>query len=343
MAKVQMAEMQAKSEARRRAQEQAAAGAQGAERVVGLLGDPRQKAVVRGLLSAGKPAEAIKTAQSFLGLGERQGERRIVKGVDGRNYYADTQQPVLPGVQAPPADPTKRRIVKDAAGTQRYTDTGEPVFPSVAPPAEVAPTAKLTDISSLRREFTGESKFWQQTRRAYEKLSSARPSAAGDISLVFAFMKMIDPTSTVREGEAATIEKAAGVPAVIRNQYNKIITGQRLTPEQRADFKAQGKTYLDNALREQVAREGQYRGIATRSEIDPEQVVRDLVGPYRSTLTGSDPAAALARPPSAAPGTAGNTGRFSAMNIWQLLDVDLDQIPESELRAYNTRMSELGG
>ena len=62
------------------------------------------------------------------------------------------------------------------------------------------------------------------------------PSAAGDLALIFNFMKMLDPGSVVRESEFATASNAAGVPDRIRNQYNRIVDGKRLTNRQRADF-----------------------------------------------------------------------------------------------------------
>jgi hypothetical protein len=60
--------------------------------------------------------------------------------------------------------------------------------------------------------------------------------ASSDISLIFAFMKMLDPTSVVREGEFATAQNSGGIEDQIRNVYNRLRSGQRLTPEQRANF-----------------------------------------------------------------------------------------------------------
>jgi len=49
-------------------------------------------------------------------------------------------------------------------------------------------------------------------------------------------MKMLDPGSVVRESEFATAANAAGVPDRIRNQFNRVRTGERLAEKQRADF-----------------------------------------------------------------------------------------------------------
>ena len=54
--------------------------------------------------------------------------------------------------------------------------------------------------------------------------------------MIFTYMKVLDPTSVVREGEQATAQNAAGIPERTRNLYNKLMTGERLTKSQRADF-----------------------------------------------------------------------------------------------------------
>ena len=71
---------------------------------------------------------------------------------------------------------------------------------------------------------------------AFDNLKSTPASAAGDISFIFQYMKMLDPGSVVREGEFATAQNAAGVDQQIQNLYNRALSGQRLNPRQREDF-----------------------------------------------------------------------------------------------------------
>lgn len=68
---------------------------------------------------------------------------------------------------------------------------------------------------------------------------------ASQISLVFSYMKALDPTSTVREGEFATVQNAAGVPEQIRNQYNKVMSGNFLTSGQIDNIVAEAKGRAD--------------------------------------------------------------------------------------------------
>ena len=122
-----------------------------------------------------------------------------------------------------------------------------------------------------------------QVRDAFGKVEKAveNPSAAGDVALIFNFMKMLDPGSVVREGEFATAETAAGVPAQIRNLYNRVLTGERLNVTQRQDFLNASRNVFASQRDIQLQQEDQYRGIAGRLGMDPQNVVVDYLGKYR--------------------------------------------------------------
>tara|TARA_R110000796_G_scaffold103175_2_gene212324 strand:- start:1522 stop:2856 length:1335 start_codon:yes stop_codon:yes gene_type:complete len=86
----------------------------------------------------------------------------------------------------------------------------------------------------------------QKVFGAYERIKASKPNAAGDMAMIFNYMKMLDPGSTVREGEFATAQNATGVPDRIINMYNNITEGERLNPEQRKQFLDQAGS-LNNA------------------------------------------------------------------------------------------------
>lgn len=147
----------------------------------------------------------------------------------------------------------------------------------IAAQAAKARTAKsgIKDAAALRKEFNNrkEVKTFIDIESAYNSLRQTQASAAGDIKLIFNYMKILDPTSVVREGEFANAEKASGVPDYIRNLYNKALSGQRLTEKQRNDFKAQaGQAYqAQKQILDQVAAE--YAGYARDYGIDPAQII----------------------------------------------------------------------
>lgn len=73
-------------------------------------------------------------------------------------------------------------------------------------------------------------------------------SATDDIAMIFSFMRSLDPNSTVREGEFATAQNAAGIPDRIRNLYNQMVSGTRLSPQQRQQMVSTGTNlYIDRA------------------------------------------------------------------------------------------------
>lgn len=146
-------------------------------------------------------------------------------------------------------------------------------------------TAKLTNIAELRKEMIARSeKEFLPVRDAYSRMRavSKDPSGAGDMALIFAYMKMLDPTSVVRESEYATAQNTGSIPQRIWAQYNRALAGEKLSPQQRADFLAQADNIMRDSMSRQVAHEGQYRQQADLIKVDPRQVVVDYIGSLRN-------------------------------------------------------------
>lgn len=66
---------------------------------------------------------------------------------------------------------------------------------------------------------------------------SIEPTPLRDQGAIYQWMKILDPSSTVREGEYASVKNAKGVPDRIRNWWNQTLTGKILTPEQRVELR----------------------------------------------------------------------------------------------------------
>lgn len=129
--------------------------------------------------------------------------------------------------------------------------------------------------TNLRKEFRDETKDldFKELRSSYDKINAARETAAGDLSLIFSYMKLLDPGSVVREGEQATAESARGVPESIRNIYNKTVRGEKLTDEQRSDFKSQAASLYNTYVDRQQDVTDFYSGLAQEAGIEPEKVI----------------------------------------------------------------------
>ena len=144
--------------------------------------------------------------------------------------------------------------------------------------------------NQLRDEFNTLSKDYRTQSDAYGRVtvSAKDPSAAGDLSMIFSYMKLLDPGSVVREGEQATAANARGIPDAIRNQYNRIMTGERLTDKQRADFLDRAQRLYDQASTDHQQVRTQYEERAQRYGVDPANVTTEFGSTARKTMTEAD-------------------------------------------------------
>lgn len=135
-------------------------------------------------------------------------------------------------------------------------------------------------INQVSDDLYKESTDFVIQRDAVGRIQAAAqdPSAAGDIALVFSFMKAQDPNSVVRESEYATAENARGVPATIRNIYNRVLSGERLADEQRQDFVNKSLKIFEQSKRDQDQRNQRFLKRAISSGI-PEQTFKPLLIP----------------------------------------------------------------
>jgi hypothetical protein len=136
----------------------------------------------------------------------------------------------------------------------------------------------FTQAGKLRDEFRNLSKNYMEVRDAYGRIqeSAKNPSAAGDLALIFNYMKMLDPGSTVREGEFATAQNSAGIPDRVRAMYNKTIAGERLAPSTRNDFTTRAGSLYKRQLTTHQKNTAQYSALAKRYGVDPQNVTTDF-------------------------------------------------------------------
>lgn len=129
---------------------------------------------------------------------------------------------------------------------------------------------------ALRNDFDPMVKNERISLQTYPQIEAAltgTPSPASDMRAIFRYMKMLDPTSVVREGEYATAANAAAVPDRVRNAYNNVMKGHKLTPQQRVDFLAQARSERDTAQRQFDTQAARFAEIARRAGVDPQDVV----------------------------------------------------------------------
>jgi hypothetical protein len=141
------------------------------------------------------------------------------------------------------SDAAAKKSGAEAAKAQREAE----MMSAGVIPADKRPEAE----GKMRQEYSNQTKSYQDVKAAYGRVLASREDAAGDLALIFNYMKMLDPGSVVREGEFATAQNAAGIPTRIWNLYNKLINGERLSAEQRKMFSKQSESLYQQALKDE--------------------------------------------------------------------------------------------
>lgn len=136
------------------------------------------------------------------------------------------------------------------------------------------------DETNLRKELQGlpTTKKTQHVATAYNKIVKAGkdPSPAGDMSLIFGFMKIIDPGSTVREGEFANAANSTNASGKVQTLYNRVVSGERLNAKQRADFLEQARKLYSAQMQQQNKINDQYLELSNRLGYNGNNVVLNL-------------------------------------------------------------------
>jgi hypothetical protein len=224
----------------------------------------------------------------------------------GRVPAAGGVAPAAPAGGVAPAAPAAATTAPAAAGPA--TAGLQPVIPGTG--------KEFENSKALRAEFTTAAKPYVELSQAFQKIESAakNPSGAGDISLVYGYMKILDPGSVVREGEFATAQNAGGVPDGVRSLYNKALNGQRLSENVRNDFLGQARNLIESqrVLSDDLLE--RYKALATQYKLKPDQVIFDpfkRIKKPEEIIQGATPPAAVPAPAaSAARPTASTPRRF---------------------------------
>lgn len=185
-----------------------------------------------------------------------------------------------------------------------YKTNGQPV-PGLEPiakgklPGEKANQA-FSNAQALRKEYNSQAAEFQGASDAMQKITdaAANPSAAGDIALVFNYMKVLDPASTVRESEFQQVAQSGGLPARVQTLYNKMVDG-KLPDGVRADVVSRaGQLYAGQQKRFNTITKPRYEGLARRYGLDPAEITSnpDAAGVAPQFANEAEAAAAGLKP-----------------------------------------------
>ena len=147
---------------------------------------------------------------------------------------------------------------------------------------------KVVDTDKLRKEIGGSKDVkdhqvieanYQNIGNLIEKGKYGDFTKADDIALIFSFMKMLDPSSVVREGEQATVANSGTIPETIRALYNKtLVTGEILPPEVRWDYIKQSNSVINAKRKDISGKLSEYEKLAKKRGMDSEDLILGRFG-----------------------------------------------------------------
>lgn len=128
----------------------------------------------------------------------------------------------------------------------------------------------------LRNDFRQEPiyKAHSVVRSAYGQIQAGlnQESPAGDLLAATKFMKLADPDSVVRESELAMALSANGLLDRATSYASRVISGEKLTPSQRKDFRAMSKKIFDISASVYKEKAMEYKRIARDYGLNEDRV-----------------------------------------------------------------------
>lgn len=142
------------------------------------------------------------------------------------------------------------------------------------------PQKTFENEDKLRGDYTANPmvKSSAEMNNAFRLIEAAynRPSAANDLAMATKYMKILDPTSVVRESEFALAVNATGLLDKVQNYAASVIEGKKLNPAQRKDFYESAKAINDAFQAERQKVDDQYSEMATGYGLNPKNVIPSL-------------------------------------------------------------------
>jgi hypothetical protein len=206
-------------------------------------------------------------------MSRSQGQKPIeIAGrlVDPTDYHVIADFSTPPAPDKPPASYQEYQLAKQDGFKGTYTDW------QTKSVREQDPT--FGREKDLRQEYenTPIVKNYQIVRDNYERIRQGARygTGAGDLAIVFGYMKMLDPTSVVREGEQARRRMYPACRRKILNLYNSVVAGAKLPPEARTELLNAATQVYTESSKNLGDLNTRYGGIATNYQLDPNRIVQ---------------------------------------------------------------------
>jgi len=137
------------------------------------------------------------------------------------------------------------------------------------------PTAVAMAGLKMQGDIRQDLKGPKDTATAYQTMYNAatNPTQKGDTTMLYTFFKVLDPQSTVREGEIEMIKQSRSIPEKFKGMALKLASGQTLLESERADLLNQAYQYVSNQQRGVTETIDMYKDYAKAFGLNPEKAV----------------------------------------------------------------------
>lgn len=152
----------------------------------------------------------------------------------------------------------------------------------------------------LQDDYRTESKGWAETATAMKKvlgsIETADKNPGAALAAGTGFMKLLDPTSVVRESELGMALNASGWFDRATHIANTLQNGKTMTPQQKANLRSAAQDLFEEAKKAQLEVDRAYQKRAKDYGLDPARIIVDR---GQSAPAASAPAAPGLPPMSA--------------------------------------------
>jgi hypothetical protein len=137
------------------------------------------------------------------------------------------------------------------------------------------PTAVAMAGLKMQGDIRQDLKGPKDTATAYQTMYNAatNPTQKGDTTMLYTFFKVLDPQSTVREGEIEMIKQSRSIPEKFKGMAQKLASGKTLLESERADLLNQAYQYVANQQRGVTETIDMYKDYAKAFGLNPEKAV----------------------------------------------------------------------
>jgi hypothetical protein len=256
------------------------------------------------LLASGNQA-ARQFAQGVAPLVAQANPNWTSVSADGQVFMVNPQNPSQ-RVRIGDANDMAVERIRNPDGSSRIVARRDAIGQTEA----AAPPDTFARANTLRDEFQALTREFRVVRDAYANIETAARSqtGAGDMAMLYSFVKLLDPNSVVRESEFATAAASGSFGERVQGAVQRIINGERLPDSLRNAFLAEARNIYQTQERGYRNTEQTYRALAERNNLDPENVITPFL-PSREAASPSGasgqtgvpfPGGGRAEPPPAA-------------------------------------------